>query len=63
MTGFVVSDYGSRYMEGATEMAGWLATGKLKSREEVAHGFENFPATLQRLFEGGNTGKLVLEVD
>lgn len=62
MTGFVVSDYGARYGEGASEMAGWLAAGKLKTREEVVEGLESFPDTLLRLFEGGNTGKLVLQV-
>ena len=62
MTGFVVSDYGERYADGAREMAGWLAAGKLKSREDIAEGLENFPATLLRLFEGKNTGKLVLKV-
>ncbi|HEX3519430.1 MAG TPA: NADP-dependent oxidoreductase [Solirubrobacteraceae bacterium] len=63
MTGFVVSDYGDRYLEGATEMAGWLAEGKLVSREEVAEGgLESFPDTLLRLFRGENTGKLVLKV-
>jgi NADPH-dependent curcumin reductase CurA len=61
MTGFVVSDYGERYAEGAREMAGWLAEGKLVSREDIAAGgLERFPETLMRLFEGGNTGKLVL---
>jgi NADPH-dependent curcumin reductase CurA len=62
MTGFVVSDYGERYAEGAREMAGWLSAGKLVSREDVAEGLESFPATLLRLFEGKNTGKLVLKV-
>ena len=62
MTGFVVSDYGARYAEGAQEMAGWLAAGKLVSREDIAEGFENFPDTLLRLFSGENTGKLVLKV-
>ncbi len=62
MTGFVVSDYGDRYAEGAREMAGWLAAGKLVSREDVAEGFENFPDTLLRLFRGENTGKLVLRL-
>jgi NADPH-dependent curcumin reductase len=62
MTGFVVSDYGARYAEGAQEMAGWLAAGKLVSREEVATGLDTFPDTLLRLFSGENTGKLVLEV-
>jgi NADPH-dependent curcumin reductase len=63
MTGFVVSDYGERYLDGAREMAGWLAEGKLVSREDVASGgVERFPETFLRLFEGRNTGKLVLQV-
>ena len=63
MTGFVVSDYGARYAEGAREMAGWLAAGKLNSREDiVAGGLERFPDTLLRLFDGENIGKLVLQV-
>jgi NADPH-dependent curcumin reductase len=62
MTGFVVSDYVARFAEGGAEMAGWLAAGKLVSREDVAEGFENFPDTLLRLFRGENTGKLVLKV-
>ena len=62
MTGFVVSDYGDRLAEGAREMGGWLAEGKLKSFEDIATGLENFPDTLLRLFKGENTGKLVLEV-
>jgi NADPH-dependent curcumin reductase len=62
MTGFVISDYYSRYAEGLREMAGWYAAGKLSSREDVATGLENFPDTLLRLFSGENTGKLVLEV-
>jgi NADPH-dependent curcumin reductase len=62
MTGFVVSDYGDRFAEGAQEMGGWLAKGKLKSVEDIASGLENFPDTLLRLFSGENTGKLVLEV-
>jgi len=62
MTGFVVSDYLDRWAEGAKEMAGWLAAGKLKSREDIVEGFETFPDTLLRLFRGENTGKLVLAV-
>jgi NADPH-dependent curcumin reductase CurA len=62
MTGFVVSDYGEKYAEGAQEMAKWLAAGKLKSREDIAEGLERFPETLLRLFAGKNTGKLVLRV-
>ena len=46
----------------AARWRGWLAAGKLISREEVAHGLETFPDTLLRLFSGENTGKLVLEL-
>jgi NADPH-dependent curcumin reductase CurA len=62
MTGMVVFDYADRYAEAAREMAGWMADGRLKSREDVVKGIETFPDTLLKLFEGGNTGKLVLEV-
>jgi len=62
MTGFVVSDYGEQYAEGAREMAGWLADGKLHTREDIAVGLDTFPQTLLRLFNGENTGKLVLRV-
>jgi NADPH-dependent curcumin reductase len=63
MTGFVVSDYGDRYLDGVREMTGWLTAGKLVAREDIAEGgLERFPETLLRLFEGKNTGKLVLQV-
>jgi NADPH-dependent curcumin reductase len=62
MTGFVMSDYLDRYGEAVREMAGWLAAGKLISREDVAEGLENFPDVLLRLFHGENTGKLVLKI-
>jgi len=62
MTGFVMSDYLDRYAEAVREMAGWLASGQLISREDIAQGLENFPEVLLRLFSGENTGKLVLEI-
>ena len=62
MTGMVVFDYAARYGEAAREMAGWMAAGKLKSREDIVEGLETFPDTLLKLFKGENTGKLVLKV-
>lgn len=61
MTGMVVFDYAARYGEGAKEMAGWLAAGKLTAREDVVSGgIDAFPETLLKLFRGENFGKLVL---
>ncbi len=63
MTGMVVFDYADRYGDAAGEMAGWIAQGKLKGKEDVvAGGIDAFPEGLLRLFRGENMGKLVLEV-
>jgi NADPH-dependent curcumin reductase CurA len=62
MEGFIVTDYVPQYGEALREMAGWLSAGKLKSREHVEKGLENFPETLLKLYTGANFGKLILEV-
>jgi NADPH-dependent curcumin reductase CurA len=63
MTGIVASDYIDRYPDGAREMAGWLAAGKVKAREDVVPGLDTFPETLLKLFSGENVGKLVIQVN
>jgi NADPH-dependent curcumin reductase CurA len=64
MTGMLVFDYQDRYPEAMAELAGWLRDGKLVSREHVVHGgVADFPETLLMLFDGVNTGKLVLALD
>lgn len=62
MQGMVVMDYAKDYGKAAREMGGWMATGKLKSREDVYEGIENFHETFLRLFSGEKMGKLVLKV-
>jgi NADPH-dependent curcumin reductase len=64
MTGMLVFDYVDRYPQALAELAGWLKDGKLVSREHVVHGgVDAFPETLLMLFDGVNTGKLVIELD
>lgn len=60
--GFIVLDYAPRFAEGVQALAGMIAEGKLTTAEDVAHGFENCPATLRRLFEGRNFGKQLLKL-
>ncbi|MEM6804149.1 MAG: NADP-dependent oxidoreductase [Bacteroidota bacterium] len=62
MEGIVVMDNIANYGKAAKEMAGWMAQGKLKSKEYIVDGLENFPSTLMRLFDGKKLGKLVLKV-
>lgn len=63
MTGMVVFDYAERYAEAGREMAGWIAAGKLVTKEDIVEGgVDAFPEALLKLFKGENLGKLVLEV-
>jgi hypothetical protein len=62
MEGFIVLDFAKRYGEGVAALSKLMGEGKLTTAEDVAHGFENCPATLRRLFEGKNFGKQLLKV-
>jgi NADPH-dependent curcumin reductase CurA len=62
MKGMLVFDYADRYAQAGTEMAAWMAAGKLKSREDIVEGLATFPETLLKLFKSENTGKLMLKV-
>ncbi|TXF89186.1 NADP-dependent oxidoreductase [Neolewinella aurantiaca] len=62
MQGMVVMDYAKDYQTAAQEMGQWMMEGKLKSKEDIYEGIENFHETFQRLFTGEKKGKLVLKV-
>jgi NADPH-dependent curcumin reductase len=62
MKGMLVMDYADRYAQAGAEMAGWMAAGKLKSREDIVEGLATFPDTLLKLFKSETTGKLMLKV-
>ncbi|MEO1434088.1 MAG: NADP-dependent oxidoreductase, partial [Bacteroidota bacterium] len=55
-------DYAKNYQKAAMEMGMWMAQGKLKSKEDVYEGIDNFYDTFKRLFTGEKKGKLVLKV-
>jgi NADPH-dependent curcumin reductase CurA len=64
MTGFVIFDYADRFGEAGAELGKWLASGELRSREDVVDGdISDFPDVLLRLFRGENTGKLILALE
>ncbi len=62
LEGFIVLDHLGRITEAATELAGWIREGKLQPLETVVEGFERLPEAVNMLFDGANTGKLVLHV-
>lgn len=62
MEGFIVIDYARRFEEAAIEMRVWLDAGLLKHKATVIEGFDQLPRALIKLFEGENTGKMMVKV-
>lgn len=62
MEGFVVLDYRKRFMEAGIQLGQWLLEGKLKHREHVVDGLENAHEAINMLFDGTNTGKLIVKI-
>jgi NADPH-dependent curcumin reductase CurA len=60
MTGFLVFDYQDRFDEAYAALGKWLDEGTIVSIEDVQHGLENAPETLNRIFRGQNLGKQLL---
>lgn len=62
MQGFIVSNYEEKFTEAMKQLAEWLAAGKLTYTETVVEGFENIPQAFMDLFEGKNTGKMIVKI-
>ena len=62
MQGFLILDYVDRFLEAILGLAPLVAEGKLKYATEVVDGLEHAPETLNRLFTGDHTGKLIIKV-
>jgi NADPH-dependent curcumin reductase len=62
MEGFVVFDYRAKYAEAMAVLVAHFSEGKLKIKEHVETGLENFPDVFLKLFRGENFGKLVLKI-
>lgn len=63
MQGFIIFDtFGHLYPEFAKEIGDWVASGKIKYREEIIDGLENAPEAFIGLLTGKNFGKRVIRV-
>ena len=49
--------------EGVAALRGWAGEGRLIHREDLREGFENLPTAFMSLFDGSNTGTLLVVVD
>ncbi len=60
--GFIVFDFQPRMGEFYRDMGQWLASGQVKSRETIVDGLEGMPDAFLGLFEGANTGKMLVRL-
>ena len=63
MQGFIVFDYEKEYEHARRELAQWVKEGKIKRGETVVKGgLKEAEKALVSLYEGRNTGKMLVEV-
>ena len=60
--GFIVSDHLDIWPEALKELAGHVATGRLKYRETISAGLESAPEAFIGLLQGRNFGKQVVKL-
>lgn len=63
MEGFIVFDYEKEYPKARRELTQWLSEGKLQRKETIVKGgLRRAEGALAELYNGMNTGKLLVEV-
>ena len=60
--GFIVFDFDHLQDKFQAEVGAWVRDGKIRFREDIRDGFENAPAALIDLLQGGNFGKMLINV-
>jgi hypothetical protein len=63
MKGMIVRDWVERQAEFEKEVGGYLQAGKLKSRETIVQGIAQAANAFISLFQGKNTGKMVVKLN
>jgi len=62
MEGFVATDFAHLNASFLSDMTEWLKSGQIKYQETVLNGFERAPEGLIGLFEGRNSGKMLIHI-
>jgi NADPH-dependent curcumin reductase CurA len=61
--GFLLSEFRDRFGEGQQALRGWLDEGLLQVDEHIEKGMERALPAFLRLFDGSNSGKMILQLD
>jgi NADPH-dependent curcumin reductase CurA len=62
LRGFVVMDFYDQLDRALADLQSWVASGKLKVREDIIDGFEQLPNALIGLLAGDNIGKRMVKM-
>ncbi|KAL8767362.1 MAG: hypothetical protein Q9209_006125 [Squamulea sp. 1 TL-2023] len=63
MEGFIVFDYAEQYPQARAELTQWLSEGKIQRKETIVQGgLAKAGKALVDLFNGSNTGKMLVEI-
>lgn len=62
MKGFIVNDFAPKFVEAIPQLTKWLGEEKRINKETIVEGFENIPKAFFGLFEGSNSGKMIVKV-
>jgi NADPH-dependent curcumin reductase CurA len=62
MEGFAYFHFPDNIGEATEQLAGWVQDGSITVPEHVLDGIEHYPSALQFMFNGGNTGKLLVKI-
>jgi NADPH-dependent curcumin reductase CurA len=62
LEGFIVSSHNDMMPAFVSDLAGWVAAGKIKWRETVEEGIERAPDAFLKLFKGENLGKMLVKL-
>jgi NADPH-dependent curcumin reductase CurA len=60
--GFLATDYSSKVKEMVINFTQWYSSGQLKYRVDIVRGLEAAPVAINKLFDGSNHGKLMVQV-
>jgi NADPH-dependent curcumin reductase CurA len=62
LQGFIVSDRQDLFVKAVTQLAKWVAQGKIKYHETVADGLNNAPKAFIGMLKGANLGKQLVKL-
>ncbi len=62
MEGFLASNYLEQFSQAMSCLAEWIRQGRLLHREDLRVGMDLLPFSLNALFDGSNTGTLIVQV-